>query len=81
LQNGAIFFKGEKMTFGEYLKESRIEKGLTQKQAAKLCGMPETQYQGYEQGRYTKPGFETMVKLAHGIGFSLDDCAQRIFAL
>ena len=49
------------MTFSEFLKESRIEKGLTQKQAAKLCGMPETQYQGYEQGRYTKPGFETMV--------------------
>lgn len=69
------------MTFAEYLKQQRLAEGLTQKQAAQLAGMPETQYQGYEQGRYAKPGFETVVKLARGIGFSLDDCATCVYVV
>lgn len=66
------------MTFGEYLKQKRLEKGLTQKQAAILCGMGETQYQKYEQGKRENLSFDVAARLAFGMGFSLDDCAHTI---
>ena len=66
------------MTFAEYLKQKRLEKGLTQKQVAELCGLAVSQVQDYETGRRKTPAFLTVVKLARAVGFSLDDCAETI---
>ena len=66
------------MTFGEYLKQKRLEKGLTQKQAAILCSMAVSQLQDYETGRRKTPSFIIVARLARALDFSLDDCARTI---
>lgn len=68
------------MTFAEYLRNKRKANGLTQKQAAEVAGMSETQYQAYEQGRIV-PKFETAYKLSSALNFSLDECAATIFVV
>ena len=66
------------VTFAEYLKNKRRANGLTQKQAAEIAGMSETQYQAYEQGR-REPSFVTAVRLSRALCFSLDECASTTF--
>lgn len=66
------------MTFGEYLKQKRLESGLTQKQVAKLAGMKEAQYQKYELGIRACPSFPVAIRLARALDFGLDDCAASI---
>lgn len=50
------------MEFNEKIKSLRIEKGLKQKEVAKILGVSETCYAGYEQG-YREPDFKTLKKL------------------
>lgn len=50
------------MEFNEKIKNLRIEKGLKQKEVAKILGVSETCYAGYEQG-YREPDFKILKKL------------------
>lgn len=50
------------MEFNEKIKNLRIEKGLKQKEVAKILGVSQTCYAGYEQG-YREPDFKTLKKL------------------
>lgn len=65
------------MTFGDNLRQARIEKGLTQKQVAEKSGMAETQYQGYENNRRV-PNVLIAAKLASVIGCTLDSLVSGI---
>jgi transcriptional regulator with XRE-family HTH domain len=53
--------------FSIRLKELRMEKGLTQKDAALQLSIPRTTYSGYERGT-SEPDFNTLNKLADFYG-------------
>ena len=55
------------MSIGENIKKLRKEKGLTQKQLAKECGLSIATIQGYEQGKY-EPKYITLLKLCDILG-------------
>lgn len=57
--------------FGERLKEMRIQKGITQKQAAYDMGMTFSAMSQYETGKRT-PKNDILVKLATYFGVSVD---------
>ena len=57
------------MTVGENLKKIRKEKGLTQKELGKLCGMSEAQIGQYENG-LRNPKMETLEKIANALDIS-----------
>ena len=57
----------KKESTGEKLKKIRLEKGLTQKDLAKLCNMYESQIRKYETSR-ANPKIETLQKLANALG-------------
>lgn len=59
------------MEFYEKLKIIRKEKGLKQKEVAKIIGVSETCYAGYEQG-YREPDFRTLKKLVVFFDVSAD---------
>lgn len=53
------------------LKARRETLNLTQKQVAELCGMRESQYQGYERGRH-EPIASIAVKLSKALGTTVE---------
>lgn len=57
------------MTIGERIKQTRKEKGMTQKQVAELCGMADSAIRKYESGSQ-KPKLETLCKIASALGVS-----------
>ncbi|WP_270588766.1 helix-turn-helix domain-containing protein [Faecalibacillus intestinalis] len=57
------------MTVGENIKKIRKEKGLTQKELGKLCGMSEAQIGQYENG-LRNPKMETLEKIANALDIS-----------
>lgn len=57
--------------FQERLKELRNEKGLTQREVARLLEISTTCYSGYEQG-YREPDFKTLIKLCEFYEVSSD---------
>ena len=57
------------MTVGENIKKIRKEKGLTQKELGKLCGMSEAQIGQYENG-LRNPKMETLKKIANALDIS-----------
>ena len=59
------------MEFNEKIKNLRKEKGLKQKDIAKILGVSETCYAGYEQG-YREPDFKTLKKLVIIFDISAD---------
>lgn len=60
------------MSIGENIKKLRKEKGLTQKQLAKECGLSIATIQGYEQGKY-EPKYITLLKLCDILGTNLSE--------
>lgn len=54
--------------FGKALKELREDKNLTQKEAADLVGIEQTQWSAYELGK-RKPNLDTILAMAIGIKF------------
>ena len=60
------------MTFGDNLRQARIEKGLTQKQVAEKSEIVERQYQYYETSKRV-PNVLIAKRLANAIGCTLDD--------
>ncbi len=58
--------------FGENLKRIREEKGLTQKELAKLSGVSERMIQRYENG-FTNPRLEAGKRIAQALNVSVHD--------
>lgn len=55
---------------GERMKKIRLEKGMTQRQAAEACKMAEANYRKYELGKVKNPKIDTIFKIALGLGTS-----------
>ena len=53
----------QRLTTGEKIKKTRIQKEFTQKQLAEKCGMYESQIRKYESGKIN-PKIETLQKIA-----------------
>lgn len=65
------------MTVAENIKRIRKEKGLTQKQLGKKCGMAESTLRQYELG-YRHPKIETIQKIADALEVPIIDLAENI---
>ena len=59
------------MTFGERLKQARLERGISQKDLAEAAGIAINSLRTYEQGRH-EPGLFCATCLAIALGVSLD---------
>lgn len=55
---------------GKKIREARIQKGITQKKLANLCGMYDSQIRKYESGK-VEPKIETLQKIADALEVSL----------
>ena len=58
-----------KLKFNQLMKEARKEKGLSQREAAALCGLSEMMYRQYELGN-RKPKQDNLAKIMNGLGLS-----------
>ena len=52
---------------GKFLQELRKEKGLTQKDLGKLCGLPQSSIARIENGTYS-PSISTVTKVLSALG-------------
>ena len=67
------------MTVGENIRRIRKEKGLTQKELGKLCGINEAQIRRYELGgKNSNPKIETIEKIAVALDVSMTDLMGNI---
>ena len=58
---------------GDKIKILRTKQGLTQDALARKCDIPYTTLTKIESSVITKPSIQTVVKIAKGLGVSLDD--------
>ena len=65
------------MTVGEKIRKIRKEKGLTQKQLGKLCGIYEANIRKYELGKQN-PKIETVAKIAAALKVSVLDLREDL---
>lgn len=64
------------MDIGKNIKRIRIKKGLTQLQAAKLCGMLEPQYRRYENGK-SNPRASTAERIAVALSVPVSELYKQ----
>lgn len=64
------------MDIGKNIKRIRIKKGLTQLQAAKLCGMLEPQYRRYENGK-SNPRASTVERIAVALSVPISELYKQ----
>lgn len=62
----------EFIQIGSRIKKLRIEKGLSQKEMAKICGMPYSTYSNYENNN-REPGTDQLYKIASVLGISVSE--------
>ena len=60
-------------TIGDKIKLLRNRQGLTQDELARKSDLPYTTLTKIETNVITKPSIQTVVKIANGLGISLDD--------
>ena len=60
-------------TVGEKVKRLRNKQGLTQDELARRSDLPYTTLTKIETNVITKPSIQTVIKIAKGLGISLDD--------
>lgn len=60
-------------TIGDKIKRLRNKQGLTQDELARKSDLPYTTLTKIESNVITKPTIQTVVKIAKGLGLSLDD--------
>jgi transcriptional regulator with XRE-family HTH domain len=60
-------------TIGDKIKLLRNKQGLTQDELARKSDLPYTTLTKIETNVITKPTIQTVVKIAKGLGVSLDD--------
>ena len=64
------------MDIGKNIKRIRIKKGLTQLQAAKLCGMLDPQYRRYENGK-SNPRASTVERIATALSVPISELYKQ----
>ena len=60
-------------TIGNKIKQLRIKQGLTQDELARKSDLPYTTLTKIETNVITKPSIQTVMKIAKGLGVSVDD--------
>src|SRR3970040_1420777 len=60
-------------TIGDKIKQLRNKQGLTQDELARKSDLPYTTLTKIETNVITKPSIQTVMKIAKGLGVSLDD--------
>ena len=65
--------QGNNETVGEKIKQLRNNQGLTQDALARKADLPYTTLTKIETNVITKPSIQTVVKIAKGLGISIDD--------
>ena len=65
------------MTFGEFIKEKRIEKGLSQRKLSALCELSNTEIYLIESGKRKYLTVETLIKLSKGLGIPLMELIEE----
>jgi transcriptional regulator with XRE-family HTH domain len=60
-------------TIGDKIKLLRNKQGLTQDELARKSDLPYTTLTKIETNVITKPSIQTVMKIAKGLGLSLDD--------
>jgi len=60
-------------TIGDKIKQLRNRQGLTQDELARKSDLPYTTLTKIESNVITKPTIQTVIKIAKGLGISLDD--------
>jgi transcriptional regulator with XRE-family HTH domain len=64
-------------TLGEVLRKARLEAGLSLRDLERVIRMPASQLSQIENGTRADPAFSTVVRIAKGLGISLDTLASR----
>lgn len=59
------------MSFGDRLRATRLDRGITQQRLSDLVGVALRTYQQYEQGK-TEPSYSVLVALADVIDVPID---------
>lgn len=60
-------------TIGDKIKKVRNKQGITQDELARKAELPYTTLTKIESNVITKPTIQTVVKIAKGLGTSIDD--------
>ena len=60
-------------TIGNKIKQLRNKQGLTQDELARKADLPYTTLTKIETNVITKPSIQTVMKIAKGLGISLDE--------
>jgi len=60
-------------TIGDKIKQLRNKQGLTQDELARKADLPYTTLTKIETNVITKPTIQTVIKIANGLGISIDD--------
>ena len=60
-------------TIGDKIKQLRNKQGSTQDELARKSDLPYTTLTKIETNVITKPSIQTVMKIAKGLGISLDD--------
>lgn len=72
-----LLFEVIKLSIPENIKKIRKEKGLTQKELGKLCGMADSAIRRYESGR-ANPKIKTLIKIAEALNCEVSDIDENI---
>ncbi|MFA5029215.1 MAG: helix-turn-helix transcriptional regulator [Patescibacteria group bacterium] len=65
--------ESNKKQIGDKIKAVRTKQGLTQDALARKCDIPYTTLTKIESNVITKPSIQTVVKIATGLGISVDE--------
>ena len=65
--------QNNKETIGDKIKQLRNKQGLTQDELARKADLPYTTLTKIETNVITKPSIQTVMKIATGLGVSLDN--------
>lgn len=60
-------------TIGDKIRQLRNKQGLTQDELARKADLPYTTLTKIESNVITKPTIQTVVKIANGLGITIDD--------
>lgn len=64
-------------SFGAYIREARIQKGITQIELCEKCNIPQSYYSRIESGKHEKIPFDVALSLCLAVGASINDFVER----
>jgi len=65
-------------TIGDKVKQLRNKQGLTQDELARKSDLPYTTLTKIETNVITKPSIQTVMKIANGLGVSIDELTKQL---